>query len=129
VAGGFGGAARLVAESLDGRKPKYLTRDSQEKISASYAESLVLYEQRQEELSLPDMNFDHAAETLATYSIAGLAAANGLTLLENRELFVTGSIDAALNLVMKGLASLGRYFDLLVLPPYSYNGWAGVPCG
>jgi SLOG cluster2/TIR domain len=108
VAGGFGGAARVIAEALDGRKPNYLTREFQEQISAPYAETLALYEQRQAELDLPDMNFDHTADALATYGIAGLSAANGLTPLENRELFATGSVDAALHLIMKGLASLGR---------------------
>jgi len=105
IAGGFGGAARLAASAMDGRRPKYLTRGYQESISQSYAETLRFYEDRQTQFALPDVNFGHIASELEEYGVAKLAAINGLTESENRELFSTGSVDAALHLTMKGLAA------------------------
>ncbi len=106
IAGGFGGAARLAAAALDGRSPKYLTRAYQESISPSYAETLRFYEDRQTQFDLPGVNFEHIASELKNYGVSKLAAINGLTESENRELFSTGSIDAALHLMMKGLAAI-----------------------
>ena len=52
------------------------------------------------------MNYDAARTELEKYGVSGLAGANGLSEDENRELFNTGSIDAALFLIMKGLSAI-----------------------
>jgi hypothetical protein len=109
IAAGFGGAAHIVALALQGEKPNVLSREYQQRQSPDYAETLSFYEKRRSEspaLALPDMNYDAVRAELEKYGVAGLAAANGLSEGENRELFKTGSVDAALFLIMKGLSTI-----------------------
>ena len=109
IAGGFGGAAHIVALALQGEKPIALMRESQEHLSPDYAATLSFYEKRRSEspaLGLPDMNYGAATAELEKYGVPGLAATNGLSEDENRELFNTGSVDAALFLIMKGLSAI-----------------------
>jgi len=111
IAGGFGGAARLVALAMQGQKPPYFTREHQEKISTAYADTLSFYEQRRRDspgLGLPDVDFSSAQRELEAYGLRGLTARNGLTESENLELFSTGSTDAALFLIMKGLSAISH---------------------
>jgi hypothetical protein len=109
IAAGFGGAAHIVALALQGEKPDMLSRKYQERQSADYAATLSFYEKRRSEspdLQLPDMNYDVVRAELEKYGAPGLAAVNGLSEDENRELFKTGSVDAALFLIMKGLSAI-----------------------
>ena len=46
VAGGFGGAAHVVALAFDGVSAPALTRESQERLSPDYAPTLSFYENR-----------------------------------------------------------------------------------
>lgn len=109
VAGGFGGAAHVVAGALQGQRPFQLTRERQQHMSSDYSATLSFYEQRRSQalgFALPDVSYDAATAELEKYGVQGLAATNGLTEEENRELFTTGSVDAALFLVMKGLSAI-----------------------
>lgn len=111
IAGGFGGAAHLVADAIEGRRPAQLRRQYQESMEQPYLETLRLYEQRRKQspnLDLPDMDYTAAASELEKYGVQGLAATNGLTEKENHELFTTGSVDAAVYLTMKGLSAIQR---------------------
>jgi hypothetical protein len=109
IAGGFGGAAHLVALAIQGQKPFYLSREYQDKISSDYADTLAYYEQRKRkspDLVLADVDYGSALRELEAYGGQGLAARNGLSESENLELFSTGSVDAALFLIMKGLSAI-----------------------
>jgi SLOG cluster2/TIR domain len=111
IAGGFGGAAHLVADAIEGKRPGNLTREYQESMEQPYVNTLRLYEQRRRELPalrLSDMDYGAAALELEKYGLRGVAAANGLTEKENQELFMTGSVDAAVYLTMKGLSTIRR---------------------
>jgi SLOG cluster2/TIR domain len=111
IAGGFGGAAHLVADAIEGRRPAQLRRQYQESMEQPYLETLRLYEQRRKQspnLDLSDMDYTAAASELEKYGVQGLAATNGLTEKENHELFTTGSVDAAVYLTMKGLSAIQR---------------------
>ena len=109
VLGGFGGGARLVADALGGGSPRELTRDYQVQAAQGYAETLDVYERertRAPELVLPALDYSEVVATLMQYGTAGLSKANGLSEEENRFLFGTASVDAALYLTMKGLAQV-----------------------
>jgi hypothetical protein len=111
IAGGFGGAARIVADVIEGKKPPNLSRSFQERIGQPYIETFRFYEERRKQSSdvqLPDMDYTAAALELQNYGIQGLVATNGLTEKENHELFTTGSVDAAVYLTMKGLSAIRR---------------------
>jgi hypothetical protein len=111
IAGGFGGAAHLVADAFEGKRPGHLTREYQESMGQPYLDTLRLYERSRRELpdlQLSDMDYSAAALELEKYSVQGLAATNGLTEKENQELFITGSVDAAVYLTMKGLSAIRR---------------------
>lgn len=111
IAGGFGGSAHLLADALEGKCPPRLTRQYQETLEQPYLETLRFYEQRRKQspnLALSDMDYTAVASELQKYGVKGLAATNGLTEKENRELFMTGSVDAAVYLTMKGLSAIQR---------------------
>jgi hypothetical protein len=108
IAGGFGGAAHVVAEAVEGKKPTQLTREYQGLLGQSYNETLRFYDQRRKQsydLNLSDVDYGATAVELEKYGVHGLAVANGLSGDENRELFNTGSVDVAVYLTMKGLAA------------------------
>ncbi len=109
VLGGFGGAARLVARALSGESPEELTRTYQETVSPDYAATLAYYDDmraRNPGLALPPVDYEGLVGELNRYGVSGLAATNRLTEEENRFLFATANVDAAVYLIMKGLACL-----------------------
>lgn len=109
VAGGFGGAARLVAQAIRGERPEALTLDYQTKASPAYGEMLRVHAQeRAKEPALPGIDYDEVVSELERCGVDGLAAGNGLSENENVELMEAASIDAALYLIMKGLAAKRR---------------------
>jgi hypothetical protein len=70
---------------------------------------LALYDEaRAADPSLPAVDYGAIIDELTRHGVAGLAATNGLTAEENIELFRVASIDAALYLIIKGLAKLTR---------------------
>jgi hypothetical protein len=56
-------------------------------------------------LKLADVDYSLIQHELENYGVRGLTAKNGLSENENLELLSTGSIDAALFLIMKGLSA------------------------
>jgi SLOG cluster2/TIR domain len=107
--GGFGGAAHLVVEAIEGRRPVELTRDYQGRISPAYEETLKFYDGMRAdspELSLPAIDYAAIVRELEANGVSALAKCNGLDEEENRYLFTTASVDAALYLIMKGLTKL-----------------------
>ena len=108
ILGAFGGAARLVADAIRGRKPEGLTLAYQTRSSPPYAAMLEEYEREAAAAGGPKP-VDYAAITkqLEDYGLAGLSA-NGLTQDENLELLDTIIVDHALYLIMKGLAAVHR---------------------
>ena len=59
IAGGFGGAAHIVADVIEGKKPPNLSRSFQERIGQPYIETFRFYEERRKQSSdvqLPDMD-------------------------------------------------------------------------
>jgi hypothetical protein len=110
IAGGFGGAAHLVASAIDGKHPTHLTREYQESLGQPYSETLRFYEDRgtQFDLDLSDVDYGAVAVQLEGYGVNGLAVSNGLSADENCELFSTGSVDVAVYLTMKGLSTIAK---------------------
>jgi SLOG cluster2 len=109
VVGGFGGAGRIIAQALQGERSAMLSIETQVHLSPPYGEMLAVYHQaRAGDPSLPAVDYDAIIDELAGFGTAGLAATNGLTADENLELFRVASVDAALYLIMKGLANLPR---------------------
>jgi hypothetical protein len=109
VMGGFGGAAGLVAKAILGERPEGLTLQFQVAKSPAYAEVLKIHDSERAshaELMLPEIDYKSIVRELASYGLAGVSRANGLTEEENREMFATGSIDSALFLLMKGLSAI-----------------------
>jgi hypothetical protein len=113
VLGGFGGAGYVVAQALMGRRLPELNLDQQRAKSSAYAEAIDLYamiRQRRPDLGLPAVDYETAAEVLASYGgHAGtersqLSLDNGLSDIENEVLFSTASLDEACFLIMKGLS-------------------------
>jgi tetratricopeptide (TPR) repeat protein len=106
VLGGFGGATRLIADALTGKRPPELTLEWQRRHSVEFGETIDFYERKRVEdltLMLPAIDYEGAVDALNRHGVNGLAAANGLTARQNRFLFETASVDAALYFIMKGL--------------------------
>jgi hypothetical protein len=109
VVGGFGGAARLIAQALQGVRPGLLTKEQQVQLAPAYGEMLAVYgERRATDRTLPPVDYGLVTSELATYGVKGVSESNGLSIDENLELFQVASIDAALYLIMKGLAEKRR---------------------
>jgi hypothetical protein len=115
VLGGFGGAGNVVAQALMGRRPPELSLDYQRAKSSGYAEAMDVYAticSKRPELGLPAVDYEAAAEGLASYGgRAGtersqFSLANGLSDAENEVLFSTASLDEACFLIMKGLSQI-----------------------
>lgn len=106
IVGGFGGAARLVALAIQGGKPEGLTLDYQAKASPPYRDMLRIYDnERARNPALHSVDYGEIVDEFARCGVKGLAARNGLSPDENEELFQAGSVDAAVYLIMKGLAN------------------------
>lgn len=105
VAGGFGGAGRIVADALDGVDPPELTVDYQLEHTPRYGE---LLEAARSRGTVPD--FDALVSTFRSTGMTGLA--NGLDEEENRRLTRTDDVDEVVALVLRGLHRL----DELVRP-------------
>lgn len=102
LAGAFGGAAQVVVEALEGRRPPALTPESFRQRVPHYDRALALFEQLGRPLETPEV----LAEELAERGRAGPAAAldNGLGDEENRELFTSSDPLRLVELILLGLA-------------------------
>ncbi len=106
VLGGFGGAARLVAEALGGGQPEALSLDWQQRLSSLYGDMLAVHAREHTRAPVtvpPPPDYAAVVSELNAYGVAGLSASNGLSEDENRALFTTASVDAAVSLLMRGL--------------------------
>jgi hypothetical protein len=109
VMGGFGGGAGLIAKTIRGENPQGLSLAFQQAKSPAYAELLKLYDQERTAhtgLGLPAIDYTAIAREFADYGMAGVSSANGLSIQENAEMFLTGNIDSALFLLTKGLSAI-----------------------
>lgn len=99
VVGAFGGAAAMLAELLEGRRPAAFSWDFQKQ--APHAEAMrALYEQHGQAWE----DYEQMAEVLADTGVAGLAANNRLGVEENRELFRCRDLRRIVELLLEGLA-------------------------
>jgi len=106
VLGGFGGAARLVAEALGGGQPEALSLAWQRRLSPPYGDMLAVHAREHARAPAavpPPPDYAAVVAELNAFGVAGLSASNGLSEDENRALFATASVDAAVSLLMRGL--------------------------
>ena len=109
VLGGFGGAARLVAEALEGGWPEALSLAWQRRLSPDYGDMLAVHageHARAPDTVPPPPDYAAVVAELNAFGVAGLSASNGLSQDENRALFATASVDAAVSLLMRGLTRI-----------------------
>lgn len=101
LVGGFGGAAALVADLLEGRPRGEFTWDYQ-KAAPHTAEMRKLYDERGPAWEdYPEMN-----EFFGKTAVAGLSQTNKLDVDENRELFATRNVKRIVALILAGLSRL-----------------------
>jgi len=101
VVGAFGGAAAMVAELLEGRRPAAFTWTFQHQ--APHAEGmLTLYHQRGPAWE----EYEQMAEFFADTGVDGLAAQNRLSAEQNRELFGCRDVGRIVELLLTGLTRL-----------------------
>lgn len=103
VIGGFGGAAALVADALEGMQPEALTVECLVAADPGYAAL-------QAELAATGGTAPDPAAVVARlndYGIEGLSRANGLSAADNRALLRTADLDLALDLIMPRLVPAG----------------------
>jgi len=116
IAGGFGGAARAVADLLDGKGVPAALREDTWRVHAHFAQTAAALRDNpwRVELGLPG-SMDAMAEAIVRLGAsklgAGDAAAvdwNGLTMAENRALFSTRDPVTLAALVLKGMLHVAR---------------------
>ncbi|MCB1909748.1 MAG: TIR domain-containing protein [Rhodocyclaceae bacterium] len=99
VIGAFGGAAAMVAELLQGRRPAAFSWDFQKQ--APHAEAMrALYLKHGQDWE----DYEQMAEFFADSGVDGLAAGNRLSAAENRELFACRDLGRIVELLLTGLA-------------------------
>jgi hypothetical protein len=99
--GAFGGAAALAIDLLEGRQRPEFTWGYQREAPHSDA-MRALYEQ----YGPPWEDYDEMAARFAMTGVAGLAAKNGLSVEQNRELFTSRDIPRIVELLLDGLTEL-----------------------
>jgi hypothetical protein len=111
--GGFGGCASVIIDAINGKKAVELTQAYQEqsKSNSGYAAFVKAFNDRAAALGKDTAGqrlvepIDYAAlvARFKEYGVAGLSAANGLSLEENDTLFTTTDVKEMVYLVLKGL--------------------------
>jgi SLOG cluster2/TIR domain len=102
VLGAFGGCARAVGEALMGESPEVLTQAYQTAQSKDYGDLLEFYNQQATQSGfLPSIDYTRLVTTLEERGFQGLN--NGLTELENQNLFNTENLEEMVYLILKGL--------------------------
>lgn len=101
VVGAFGGAALVVIDLLEGRARREFTWEFQR--AAPHAEAMrALYAKHGPRwIDYPEMT-----ERFRSIGVAGLAAANALSVEENRELFTSRDLTRVVALLLEGLTRL-----------------------
>jgi SLOG cluster2/TIR domain len=102
VLGAFGGCARAVGEALMGESPEVLTQAYQTAQSNDYGDLLEFYNQQAtQNVAHPSIDYTRLVTTLENRGFQGLS--NGLTELENQNLFNTENLEEMVYLILKGL--------------------------
>ncbi len=111
--GGFGGCARVIIDAVEGKNPQELTLEYQEKSTSNpgYAEFVKVFNNRAGatgantagEPMVEPIRYEALVGRFQECGVAGLAAANGLSLAENEKLFTTTDVKEMIYLVLKGL--------------------------
>ncbi|WP_157867689.1 TIR domain-containing protein [Gloeothece citriformis] len=102
VLGAFGGCAKAVGEAMLGESPEVLTQAYQTAQSEDYAKMIQFYNQRANQgTSHKEINYTTLVETFQNTGFQGLN--NGLTELENQNLFNTENLEEMVYLILKGL--------------------------
>lgn len=103
--GGFGGAARRLAELLDGASPGWPDLDLEPGFKAKYEEMVAHHNvMAGREATVRRVDLDAALNEICKFGIDGLN--NGLTTEENRRLFTTQDIEEAAWLILQGMSRL-----------------------
>jgi hypothetical protein len=103
IIGAMGGAARELARAIEGHGFSFPTNSFH--CSDGYKEFIAYYNTRDAANSIHP---DQLANWCADYGIERLAANNGLSVEENRRLFVTPHIPEMLFYIFKGLHCLTK---------------------
>ena len=100
--GGFGGCTRVIIDALEGRRPKELTGGYQSE-GKNYKYYTAFLDYVKKDPNNVEINYQAMVNELEQFGIIGLN--NGLSIIENRQLFETPYIPAMVSLVLKGLAT------------------------
>jgi hypothetical protein len=101
VIGGFGGAANVVVDLLEGRPRNEFTWDFQR--AAPHADDMrALYDARGSAWE----DYPAMAARFASAGVAEISARNGLSVAGNRELFVCRDVTRIVELLLEGLTSV-----------------------
>ncbi len=101
LVGAFGGATRLAIDLIEGRDRPEFSWECQK--GAPHAEAMRgIYDQR----GVPWLGYQEMAAFFAQVGVEGLARINGLSVEENRELFVTPWASRVVELVLTGVGCL-----------------------
>ena len=101
ILGGFGGAAKSLAQIILGEQPKQLTNNFQYD-----SEFLKEFREYCEGKSSSPIDFDKVSAFFHQYSIEQLSALNGLSPDENKILFESTNIHELVFLIIKGLKNI-----------------------
>jgi hypothetical protein len=103
--GGFGGAARVIIQALQGENPNALTEAYQSQ-NPGYSSLIAEFNQHGQTQTPPIQPIDYAAvcKTFAEIGINGLN--NGLSVEDNQRLFETQNQEEAISLILAGLTRI-----------------------
>ncbi len=103
LCGAFGGAAALAVELVEGREAPAFSWEYQKR--APHSEGMrALYQDRE----VPWIDYPDMRRRFADLGVAGLSRANGLSVDENRELFVARDPTRIVALLLEGMTKALR---------------------
>jgi hypothetical protein len=100
ILGGFGGAAYVIAQALQGEVPKAFSLGFQAQ-TPGYSDMVSLYNARHRDAPI---DYESLVSTFHHWGITGLN--NGLDAEENARLFQTDHVDEIIALLLRGLRAL-----------------------
>ncbi len=105
--GGYGGAARVIIDALQGKQPKQLTQVYQ-CTNKQYAALIDKFKEQisEQHLDISPIDYQSITKTFANIGVKGLN--NGLDDQENHVLFNTINIEEAVGLILKGLSNINN---------------------
>lgn len=103
ILGGFGGAAGLLVDALEGETPQAFTEGG---LSAKRPEYSAMLEAARALPNPPDVDFTSALAKLHNCGAEGIAKRNGLSVDQNRMLWSTNDLDVGVALMMEGMRKI-----------------------